>query len=340
MSVLNVLYQHDNNYAVFGGVSILSLFENNRDAEDICVYMIDMGLEQSSKDQYAEMARQYDRRVCFIPAEDIVRQVEGMGLPKYRGSYATYLKLFAAGMLPDTVGKIFYLDSDLLVEGSLSALMDFDMQGNAVAMARDGLSLAFKDIYGFAREEAYYCGGTILFDVAAWKQQRCLERITAYARDVRGAFFAADQDLLNIVLKNQITKLDLKYDFTYIHTIYPDRLFVKRYGEKAYYSAAEIEAARQNTAVLHFMRFLGESPWNSNTLHPHKERFDHYLALSPWKDYERQEPRNDLVFRLERILYRVVPRSWFFSIFMAYYRHYVIKADRKLCTAPAQDIVF
>lgn len=340
MAVLNVLYQHDNNYAIFGGVSILSLLENNKDAEDICIYMIDMGLAESYKKQYTDMIHGYGRKVQFIPAEQVVERVQQIGLPKYRGSYATYLKLFVLTMLPESVKRIFYLDSDLLVEGSLSPLMEMDMQGNAVAMARDGLGLAFKDIHGFGKDEPYFCGGTILFDVPQWNRQACLDRLVKYATEVRGAFFAADQDLLNIVLKGQITTLDLRYDFTYIHSIYPDEVFTKKYSARAYYSKEEIEAARKSIAVLHFMRFLGESPWHKNSLHPHKDRFEYYLKQSVWKDYVPQPPRNDLVFRLERVLYRLVPRTVFYRIFVAYYRHYVIEADKKLKQANLKDIYF
>lgn len=88
------------------------------------------------------------------------------------------------------------------------------------------------------------------------------------------------------------------------------------------------------------MRFLGESPWHKNSLHPHKDRFDHYLKQSVWKDYVPQPPRNDLVFRLERVLYRLVPRTVFYRIFVAYYRHYVIEADKKLKQANLKDIYF
>ena len=340
MDCLNVLYQHDNNYAVFGGVSILSLFENNRLAPDICVYMIDMGLDDSYKQQYCALAQQYGRRIQFLPGQQIAHRIENLGLPKYRGSYATYMKLFAVEMLPETVGRIYYLDSDLLVEGNLMPLMSIDMQGNALAMVRDGLSLAFKDIYGLTKEEPYFCGGTILFDIHSWKEQKCLQTLCKYAENVRGAFFAADQDLLNLALKGRITSLDVRYDFTYIHTIYPDYMFLKKFHDQAYYTQEQLQSARENIVVLHFMRFLGQSPWNSESLHPHCGRFDLYLSLSPWKDYKKKPARNDLVFRIERWLYRYMPRSVFFWLFMTYYRHYVVAADRKLKESIQRDITF
>ena len=72
MSNIHVIYQHDNNYAVYGGVSMLSLFQNNRQAEEINVYLIDMGLNDTFKSQYRQMADAYHRTVQFIPADTIV----------------------------------------------------------------------------------------------------------------------------------------------------------------------------------------------------------------------------------------------------------------------------
>ena len=41
---LNILYQSDDNYAPYMGVSICSLFENNKNEESIKIYIIDICL--------------------------------------------------------------------------------------------------------------------------------------------------------------------------------------------------------------------------------------------------------------------------------------------------------
>ena len=37
---MNVLYQFNEKYAPYAGVSITSLFENNKNADEICVYIL------------------------------------------------------------------------------------------------------------------------------------------------------------------------------------------------------------------------------------------------------------------------------------------------------------
>ena len=43
---LNVLYGCDDNYAPYTGVSLLSLFENNKDIEEITIYLAAMNFSE------------------------------------------------------------------------------------------------------------------------------------------------------------------------------------------------------------------------------------------------------------------------------------------------------
>lgn len=338
MNVINVLYQHDDNYAVFGGVSIVSLFINNREAKDICVYLIDIGLSEEYKKQYRQLAEEYGRRVEFLPAALLIHQLEEVGFPKYRGSYATYMKLLIAEALPSDVKRIYYMDSDTLVTGSLQPLFEMDMKGRPLYMVVDGLSTMFKDSYGFAPEEPYYCGGTMLIDPIEWRKQGYTARLIDYAKNIRCAFYAADQDLMNNVFRGEIGTLDVRYDFTYIHTIYPDRLILNLFKKKVYYSEEELKVARNQIVVLHFMRFLGESPWNKNTLHPHREQFDRYLKMSPWRDYKKIASDKGGLFKIEKIMYKYLPRYLFFHIYVMFIKYYVAKEDKRLQKANTNNI--
>ena len=56
---LDVLYQHDNNYAAWGGVSILSLLMNNSDVDDLTIWLIDNAVSAEYKNQYDSLAKEY-----------------------------------------------------------------------------------------------------------------------------------------------------------------------------------------------------------------------------------------------------------------------------------------
>ena len=124
---IHVLYLSDANYAAFAGVSVVSLFENNKSFDEIDVWLIDDDLGDENRKKFKEAADAYGRRVHFLDMSEGIRKLEAIGAPKYRNSYTTYLKLFAFGLLPPEVDRIFFIDSDSVVTGDLSALPDFDM---------------------------------------------------------------------------------------------------------------------------------------------------------------------------------------------------------------------
>lgn len=340
MKKLDVLYQHDNNYAAWGGVSILSLLMNNSDVDDLTIWLIDNAVSAEYKNQYDSLAKEYGATIKYLDANRYIEQAKAASLPLYRGSCATYLKLFAVDDLADEVDRIFYLDSDTLITGDLGELADFDMRGCSCAMCIDAISCFIKGYEGFEPDDPYYCGGTILFDAPSWKAKRCTEKISKYATEVRSQFFAADQDLLNIVLADDIAMLPLEYDFYYVHAAYPDTVFLKKVGKSRYYSEAEIADARSKMKVLHFMRFLGESPWTLRTLHPCRDEFNKYLSLSPWKDIERPVPAKDFVYRCERLLYIFMPSGAFLRLFIWAFKRNYKKANEMMQAGRVEDVGF
>ena len=56
---MNILYQSDDNYAIYMGVSICSLLENNKSAKNICIYIIDSAIMQLGN-ELSENCRKMD----------------------------------------------------------------------------------------------------------------------------------------------------------------------------------------------------------------------------------------------------------------------------------------
>ena len=46
---LNILYQCDDNYAPYTGVSMSSLFRRNKNIEEINIYILDDGISEENK---------------------------------------------------------------------------------------------------------------------------------------------------------------------------------------------------------------------------------------------------------------------------------------------------
>lgn len=331
MSTLQVLYQSDNNYAVFMGVSICSLLENNQDIENIVIYVIDDGINEENHRKIQGMVENYGRKIIFVTGKKIFENKQITNAFSYksmRKNTHSYLKMFFDILLPDLKEHLLYIDCDTAVTGNLSELIDLDMQGKTIGMVMDSLVINSKRTVGLRLNDKYYNSGVILFDVERWKKLQCAESILFHIENGR-TYGTIDQDVLNVVLKEEILTLPIKYNLQPIHIEYPYSLYSKIYKHKEeYYSKNEIEEAVKAPSIIHYLRYIGESPWNSDNVHPGTRFFDKYLALSPWKNYEKKAANRGRIFRIEKWMYKHLPKIVFLKIFYIVHERMIEKSNK------------
>ncbi len=317
---MNVLYQFDDKYAPFATVSICSLLENNKGADDIVIYTILDGVSEDNKRRLTAQVDKYGRTLKTIDAGSIVSKLERLGVNTYRGSHATNLKMFLSDFLPDTLGRILYIDSDTLVVGDIGDIMSVDMQGKPIAMVLDSISVSHKKDLGFAEDEDYFNGGVILYDLRRWNDERCGERIEQFLSEGSSTFMAPDQDILNIVFRNEIAKLRPEYNLQPFHVAYDYKTYDRYFHQDNYYKEDAVEQARRDVRILHCFRYLGQFPWHKDNLHPDSDLFDRYLEISEYSDYQKQPTDyRSFPFKVERGLYRTLPKKMFIPVFRLFY---------------------
>lgn len=321
----NILYQFNEKYAPYAGVSITSLFENNPKAESITVYILGEGLSKDSKDRFRELGDKYKRTIIFKETSDVIDKMKQWGIPSYRGSYAANLRLFLPLFLENDVERIIYIDSDTIIAAPLDELYGIDMQECALGMVLDSLGHKYKQVIGLQEYEQYYNSGIILFDLNNWRKNEWTEKIIQHIKDGNINYSSPDQDLLNVVCKGNIKCIDLKYNMQPVHLVFRTKDYFRCYPKTAYYSDGQIDHAVKHVVIYHFFRFLGEFPWNKGNLHPNNDIFDKYLELSPWKGYQKQESESGMTMKIEKILFRILPGSIFLFIFSLFHNLYVRK---------------
>ena len=330
-AVLNILYQSDENYAPYMGVSICSLFENNRSSGSITVYVIDDGISSDNKDRLSAMAAGYGRDIIFLTGEniaadeDIVRTFE---YTRFRKNKHSYYKMFTDRLIPDVDDRIIYIDCDTVVEGDISGLLTIDMEDKPIGMVQDSLVAKVKTSVGIDDKDRYYNSGVILIDMKRWKELNCSGRLFEHIRDVR-TYGTVDQDVLNVVLHDEIVTLPVRYNLQPIHMDYTYSQYSRVYRHKEpYYSEGEIAAALKDPGILHFLRYVGESPWHKDNVHPYTPYFDRYLAMSPWKDLEKKPSGKGGIFKIEKLMYRFMPKTCFLMIFYFIHNRMLKKSNR------------
>lgn len=327
---VNVLYQFNEAYVPFAGISMTSLFENNKDINTLTVYVLDEDITQDSKNKLIKNAEKYGRSIVFFNTEILVKNMIELGIPPYRNSYATNMKMFIPMFLDKSIERILYIDSDTIITGSISDFYFSDLGNNAISMILDSFGGNHKLYVGLNRRDDYYNGGVILYDVFKWREEKCTDLIVSHVKNIRAHYMSPDQDLINIVLNDKIKKADLRYNLQPLHTAYPVKLGMRFFPQDNYYDNETIKEALEHPVIVHTFRFLGEFPWHIDSLHPSTPLFDKYMAISEWNDYKKTEPdQNGLIFKIERMMYKILPKSIFIVIFKICYELFLYNAAKK-----------
>lgn len=312
MEKLNVLYMCNNSFAGIAGISLTSLFMNNRHEDiSITVYLLLVNVSDENQRRFNMLARQYRQTVHLIDCREVYKELQDSNIPAYRGSSMTNLRLYFDQFIPKTVERLLYLDSDTLVCSSVQELVHFNMQGKMLGMVFDAYGRQF---ISPGQSERYYNAGVLLIDCNQWRTGHWHHKIMTYMEQNTVHFTHPDQDIFNIICREEIITLPMKYNFQTVHRIYSDKTFFRSLRPEKYYSEQEISSAREKPAILHMIRTFGCNPWNSNNTHPDTALFLHYKEISLWRDMPEFSIKKDVVISIERILYKILPSSVFLPL--------------------------
>lgn len=318
MSHLRLLYACDDNYAPYAGVSMTSLFENNRDAEAVTVYFAASDISRENREKFERLAWLYRREICFLDVRAAMRRIEERRLGAWNSSLATWLRFFVLDQIPPDARRLIWLDSDTLVLDSLQPLQDMPLNGCPLAAACDSMCYRARYELGFSEEEPYFNAGVLVFDLEAWRAQDIGTRMAAYLEKNAALYARNDQDLLNDCLRGRIARLHPRYNCQGTLMAYrvEDYLSVYRWAPGAYYDAETLRQSLDQPAVIHFFRFLGDYPWQAGrNEHPAKALYEAVKARSLWRDQPPAPARREALFRVEKALFRLLPRRLFLRLF-------------------------
>lgn len=198
-----------------------------------------------------------------------------------------YLRFLASEVLTPEIlpgGRVLYLDCDLVVLRPIDALWRLDLQGKSTAAAPDFIwdrrgaggahlrSLGLAED-GLAEDSAYVNSGVLLMDLAAWRARDISRRLLDFAAARGSALRFHDQDALNVVLQDDIRRIDCRWNLQ-------ARMY--RLGRRAFPEEyAQTIAARRDPAILHYT--TARKPWAFRSRCPRKGLYHHYLARTEWR---------------------------------------------------------
>ena len=118
-----VIYHSSDSFAEVTGVSMVSLFENNKQMDRIQVLYIERGMSDENKMKLQSIAEKYNREISFMEMPNWSEKLN-IELKSSKAGWLGfgYNRLFLTEFIPDNVDRVLYLDSDTVIEDSLDEL--------------------------------------------------------------------------------------------------------------------------------------------------------------------------------------------------------------------------
>ena len=75
---MEILYQFNEKYVPYAGVSITSLLINHQDVEDIRIWILGEELQDASVEKLRNLANEYHRKMVFLETTELINKMKSM----------------------------------------------------------------------------------------------------------------------------------------------------------------------------------------------------------------------------------------------------------------------
>lgn len=335
-NVAYIVYASDDKFAEILGVSLVSLYENSRDMEDIVVYVLDSGIKEDNREKLQFISQNYKRHeIILIPAKNISEKLS-MNVAVDRGSLSQYARLFVSSDLPMELGRVLYLDCDIIVKQSVRELWNLDLKGNTIGALMDAFSKCYRRNIDLQANDIMFNSGVMLIDLERWKKNEIEKKVLDFIALKCGVIQQGDQGALNAVLSYdtycfdpRFNSVTIFYDFTY------EEMMIYR-KPPVFYSKGQVKEATEHPVIIHFTTsFLSNRAWVKGCAHRYVNEWLKYKNMSPWKDAPLWEDDRPAWKRLGVKVYKGLPSNvsvWIAGIMQAYGRPLVNRMKQILKT--------
>lgn len=277
---MNILYASNDGYARHLGVSLYSLLEHNKEAEEVHIYLLSVCMSNENQRKLSEIAGQFGRAFTIIEMGNLNERFHG-SIDTRGFDISAMTRLFAAEVLPEKVKKAIYLDCDTVILGDIRPLWSTNLKDTLVGMVPEPtVYKEMKAAIDLSEDEPYYNSGVLLMNLEGWRREEVQKKLLQYYIDKGGSLFACDQDTINGALRGRILRLPPRYNFftNYRYFSYKTLVGINRAYEAV--GKKEFEAARRCPVIIHYMG--DERPWLAGNHNHYRRYYDTYLSRTPW----------------------------------------------------------
>lgn len=267
-----VIYAVDRQFWVHAYVSIYSLLVNNRQTPfDIRVFATEP--DQEFFGHVPELhAIHSDFNLTWVEVENSVFQ-DLTPQNSHIRSTSTYYRLLAGEILEDEIRQLLYIDCDTIIRGSITQLLNLDINNMVLAASPEYGNFAANQRLGMPADAAYFNAGVLLINLERWRAEdvgrRCLEFIAEQGESL----LFDDQDALNALLVGRWMSCGPTFNY-----------MVKKRESLDFNVVSEPDGivAPGSPAIVHFNGPF--KPWNGGSLHRYDRDYWTYRMQTPYAD--------------------------------------------------------
>jgi glycosyltransferase involved in cell wall biosynthesis len=210
--IIPVFLSSDDNYAPFVATTIVSICCHTK--AFMKFYILDGGISEFNKKQITLLKDKFDFSIEFIKV-NIVEIFQGFHA-KSHITISTYNRFLIPQIKPH-LGKVIYLDVDVIALGNIAELYNEDLMGYSLAAVPETASKAdsakWKKNLDIPAEHIYFNAGVLLIDVQKWRENKITKKLFAIEKEYRPKLSWGDQDVLNKCFELDYRILDNKYNY-------------------------------------------------------------------------------------------------------------------------------
>lgn len=275
---MKIAYSCNDYYIPQTCISIISLCENNRNIEELSIYFIGKDVCDENIEILKNIVHNYGRELIYIPFENIAFDLNISSVGRHIETI--YSKVFFSRI--QGLDKIIYLDSDIIVDGSLEELWNIDLTDCYLGAVQTFCGC--KHELGMPSDTPFFNDGMAIMNVDYCREHNLIEQTLRVIKDFNGNPPVLSEGALNKVCTGHVKYISLRWNcmagilyYGLLNINYLAKLLTQYAKEDLYESC-------QHPVNIHYLAGFYNRPWFTPCSHPLKERYYYYQSLSPWKD--------------------------------------------------------
>ncbi|MBO4901311.1 MAG: glycosyltransferase family 8 protein [Lachnospiraceae bacterium] len=309
--VAHIVYAADDRFAEILGVSLISLYENSKDMDEIVIYVFDNNISENNKRKVEGICKKYGRKKIKWFLQKNINEELSIHVRADRGSISQFSRLFISSIIPDDLDRILYLDCDVIVNKSIRELWNMNLQGKTIGALSDAFSPLYRKNIDLKRNDIMFNSGVMLIDLLLWKKNRIQDEIIKFIEKKKGMVQQGDQGVLNAVLSHQtycfeprFNSVTIFFDFNF------EEMLIYRKPPIGFYKMTEIVRAIEDPYVIHYTTsFISKRPWVEGCDHKYVDKWLFYKNKSPWKTQSLWMDDSGIIKRIVIGALKALPRS-------------------------------